>query len=51
MNLPTTTTLVKVAQADTHKYFSIFQQFEHITNYINFAIEFLVPEVWVDNEA
>jgi GNAT superfamily N-acetyltransferase len=45
------TLLVKVAPADSPKYYAIFQQFEHFTNYINFAIEFFSPEIWVDEEA
>lgn len=36
--------------ADQTKFYALFQQFEHFTNYIHFAIEFLTPEIWVDDE-
>lgn len=42
--------LIKVAEMDNPKYYAIFQQFEHFSNYINYAIEVLAPEIWVDNE-
>lgn len=51
INFPTAPALVKVAQSENVKYFGLFQQFEHFTNYINFAIEFLSPEIWVDDPA
>ncbi len=51
MHTSTATPLIKVAQADSPKYYAIFQQFEHFSNYINFAIEFFTPEIWVDDKA
>jgi GNAT superfamily N-acetyltransferase len=50
VNNPTAPRPVKVSPADAPKYYAIFQQFEHFTNYINFAIEFFTPEIWVDDE-
>ena len=41
----------KVMQAQNSQYQVVFNQFEHFTNYIQFAFEFLTPEIWVDNES
>lgn len=51
MNFPGFPALIKVARADNPKYYAIFQQFAHFSNYIHYALEFLTPEIWVDDES
>jgi GNAT superfamily N-acetyltransferase len=48
---PPISPLVKITRANNPKYYGIFQQFEHFSNYIHYAIEFQSPEIWVDDEA
>ena len=50
MSITAPTPFVKVAQAKNSTYQAVFNQFEHFTNYIQYAFEFLTPEIWVDTE-
>lgn len=50
MNNTRSVPFVKVMPAQNPRYQAVFNQFEHFTNYIHFAFEFLTPEIWVDNE-
>lgn len=42
--------LLKVTPDANHKYRTIFEEFEHFSNYINFAFEFTSYEIWVDEK-
>lgn len=50
MPASSTPQMIKVSSAGISQYQGIFQQFEHFSNYIHFAFEFLAPEIWVDHE-